>query len=194
VSTATVPTATVPTATVPTATVPTATVPTPTVPTATVSRRICCAGWGPWRSRRACTSSPAARSTLADADGVPRWAGPSDEEWAALLRADVALARALVCAAVRETFEESGVLLAGPSPDEVVDDTTGADWEADRAALVDRTLSFADFRQASEPRAAYGPDASLGALADAGVRAAALRHALLRGGAAEWPASARRGW
>src|ERR671917_152953 len=63
-----------------------------------------------------------------DAGGVPPGAGPSAEEWAVRLRADEALARALVCAAVRETFEESGVLLAGPSPDEVVDDTTGADW------------------------------------------------------------------
>jgi len=48
-----------------------------------------------------------------------------------------------VCAAVRETFEESGVLLAGAGPDDVVADTTGDDWEADRAALVDHSLSFA---------------------------------------------------
>ena len=41
------------------------------------------------------------------------------------LHADEDTARALVCAAVRETFEESGVLLAGPSADEVVADTTG---------------------------------------------------------------------
>ena len=54
-------------------------------------------------------------------------------------------ARALVCAAVRETFEESGVLLAGDSADTVVADTTGDDWEADRAALEARELSFTDF-------------------------------------------------
>ena len=46
------------------------------------------------------------------------------------MRVDEPLARALVCAAVRETFEESGVLLAGPSADEVVADTTGDDREA----------------------------------------------------------------
>ncbi|UNO40702.1 NUDIX hydrolase [Streptomyces sp. MST-110588] len=56
-----------------------------------------------------------------------------------------AAAQAIVCAAVRETFEEAGVLLAGPSADSVVADTTGEDWEADRAALVARELSFADF-------------------------------------------------
>jgi 8-oxo-dGTP pyrophosphatase MutT (NUDIX family) len=71
------------------------------------------------------------------------WVGPRPETWAPLLNADEALAKALVCAAVRETFEESGVLLAGRSGGEVVADTTGEDWEADRLALVDRTLSFA---------------------------------------------------
>ncbi len=37
---------------------------------------------------------------------------------------DEGLARALLCAAVRETFEESGVLLAGPDEHSVVADTT----------------------------------------------------------------------
>ncbi|MEV6103119.1 NUDIX hydrolase [Streptomyces sp. NPDC051940] len=74
------------------------------------------------------------------------WAGPTLAVWAARLGvATEAEAQAVVCAAVRETFEEAGVLLAGPGPDEVVDDTTGEDWEADRAALVARELSFADF-------------------------------------------------
>src|SRR3954467_9511822 len=71
------------------------------------------------------------------------WAGPPPAAWAALLSADEGLTKALVCAAVRETFEESGVLLAGAGPDDVVADTTGDDWETDRAALVDHTLSFA---------------------------------------------------
>lgn len=73
------------------------------------------------------------------------WAGPPPEEWAERLGTDVALAQALVCAAVRETFEESGVLLAGPSADSVVADTTGEDWEADRLALESRELSFTEF-------------------------------------------------
>jgi 8-oxo-dGTP pyrophosphatase MutT (NUDIX family) len=71
------------------------------------------------------------------------WIGPRPQTWAPLLNADEGLAKALVCAAVRETFEESGVLLAGPSDGEVVADTTGEDWETDRLALIDRTLSFA---------------------------------------------------
>ncbi|MFI6481305.1 NUDIX hydrolase [Nonomuraea sp. NPDC050663] len=80
-----------------------------------------------------------------DTDHAIAWAGPSVAEWASILRSDEATARGLVCAAVRETFEESGVLLAGLSEDEVVADTTGDDWEADRLALIDRSLAFADF-------------------------------------------------
>src|SRR6059058_5277734 len=51
------------------------------------------------------------------------WVGPRPIDWATLLTADDALAKALVCAAVRETFEESGVLLAGTDADTVVADT-----------------------------------------------------------------------
>ncbi|MFJ9466081.1 NUDIX hydrolase [Streptomyces caniferus] len=73
------------------------------------------------------------------------WAGPSRAQWAVRMGVDPATAQTIVCAAVRETFEESGVLLAGPSAETVVTDTTGEDWEADRAALVAHELSFADF-------------------------------------------------
>ncbi|MEU3982481.1 NUDIX hydrolase [Streptomyces sp. NPDC026672] len=80
-----------------------------------------------------------------DDDQDIRWAGPTRAWWARRLGVDEAGAQAIVCAAVRETYEEAGVLLAGPDPDSVVDDTTGADWEADRAALVARDFSFAQF-------------------------------------------------
>ncbi|POX53922.1 NUDIX domain-containing protein [Streptomyces sp. Ru72] len=73
------------------------------------------------------------------------WAGPMRAWWAQRLGVDETSAQAIVCAAVRETYEEAGVLLAGPAPDTVVGDTTGADWEADRAALVAREVSFAEF-------------------------------------------------
>jgi 8-oxo-dGTP pyrophosphatase MutT (NUDIX family) len=80
-----------------------------------------------------------------DFDHATAWTGPTPEEWATRLGTDEATARALVCAAVRETFEESGVLLAGESADSVVADTTGEDWERDRAALEGRELAFTDF-------------------------------------------------
>jgi 8-oxo-dGTP pyrophosphatase MutT (NUDIX family) len=79
-----------------------------------------------------------------DADEQVAWAGPDPGEWGQIFDAPPELACALVCAAVRETFEESGVLLAGPSADAVVADTTGADWEADRRSLLDRSLSLAE--------------------------------------------------
>jgi 8-oxo-dGTP pyrophosphatase MutT (NUDIX family) len=80
-----------------------------------------------------------------DFDADIGWVGPSPAEWAVLLGTDEAFARALVCAAVRETFEESGVLLAGPTVDSVVEDTTGEDWEEDRRALEAREVSFTSF-------------------------------------------------
>jgi 8-oxo-dGTP pyrophosphatase MutT (NUDIX family) len=80
-----------------------------------------------------------------DFDHTIAWAGPATAEWARRLGVDETTARALVCAAVRETFEESGVLLAGPSADAVVADTTGADWEDDRRLLEARELAFTEF-------------------------------------------------
>lgn len=80
-----------------------------------------------------------------DDDHLVRWAGPSRATWAARLGVDEPGAQAIVCAAVRETYEEAGVLLAGPTPSSVVGDTTGDDWEADREALVARDFSFAQF-------------------------------------------------
>ena len=120
------------------------------------------------------------------------WSGPSPAEWAERLGCDEPKARALVCAAVRETFEESGVLLAGASADEVVADTTGDDWEADRVALESRELSLTAFL---EKRSLVLRTDLLGAwsgLADAGLRAAALPHLVLRGPAAGGTGHPRR--
>jgi 8-oxo-dGTP pyrophosphatase MutT (NUDIX family) len=68
------------------------------------------------------------------------WSGPSPADLGYLLGIMAERAQALVCAAVRETFEESGVLLAGPSPAELVAD--GA--IEDRHALLDGSLSLGE--------------------------------------------------
>lgn len=86
---------------------------------------------------------PGGSADTRDADTEVGWAGPDAAEWGRLLDAPADLARVLVCAAVRETFEESGVLLAGPTADTVVGSTAGQDWEAGRAALLDGSLSLA---------------------------------------------------
>ncbi len=83
-----------------------------------------------------------------DADETVAWAGPDCARWGEMLGADADLARALVCAAVRETFEESGVLLAGPAPDTVVASTATAQWETDRQALLHRQVSLAGLLRA----------------------------------------------
>src|SRR2546421_12710427 len=55
-----------------------------------------------------------------------------------------AQARAVACAAVREVFEETGVLLAGRTPDDLLPDVSGADWEEARRAVEAREVGFAD--------------------------------------------------
>ncbi|BBY56914.1 NUDIX hydrolase [Mycolicibacterium sarraceniae] len=73
------------------------------------------------------------------------WYGPGPDWWAQRFGIDEDLAEALVCAAARETFEESGVLFAGPAgdPDSIVADASV--YGGVRAALVDRSLSFSEF-------------------------------------------------
>jgi 8-oxo-dGTP pyrophosphatase MutT (NUDIX family) len=93
-----------------------------------------------------------------DDDDAVAWAGPDAGEWGRRLDAPAGLARALVCAAVRETFEESGVLLAGPAesgpgPVPAQDGLAGDGpvlagagddgWEADRQALLAGSLTLA---------------------------------------------------
>jgi 8-oxo-dGTP pyrophosphatase MutT (NUDIX family) len=79
----------------------------------------------------------------ADADPAIAWHGPDPAEVGAQLGAPVELARALVCAAVRETFEESGVLLAG-EPGGPLTVPAGPSWEADRNALTAGSLTLAE--------------------------------------------------
>jgi 8-oxo-dGTP pyrophosphatase MutT (NUDIX family) len=65
-----------------------------------------------------------------------RWAGPDPRWWGDRLQVDADLAGALVHAAVRETFEECGVLLAGPG--------TPPGLDQHRADVVARRRSFTD--------------------------------------------------
>lgn len=85
-----------------------------------------------------------------DAGAEIRWAGPDAATWARRLGQTPDQAEAIVCAAVREVFEESGILLAGPTGSAIVDDVSGDDWEVERAALVMRQLGFAEFLRAHD--------------------------------------------
>ncbi|WP_054569033.1 NUDIX hydrolase [Frankia sp. R43] len=104
---------------------------------------------------------PGGRVDPADSDEMLAWAGPPVDVVMPGLDRDPARARAVVCAAVRETFEECGVLLAappqaasdGPAPDEAAPASpagvgteieTGTTFAADRQAMEDRRLTLAD--------------------------------------------------
>lgn len=79
-----------------------------------------------------------------DGDDLP-WVGPDPDWWAERFRCPPALARALVVAAVRETFEESGILLAGPDAHTIVDDVSDPAFAQARLDLDAGERSLADF-------------------------------------------------
>ncbi|WP_448851116.1 NUDIX hydrolase [Corynebacterium sp. 335C] len=85
-----------------------------------------------------------------DGDGRPSpaiaWDGPESSWWGDVLGVEPGTARALVCAAVRETFEESGVLLARRAGEGDVARHPLDPAEADdaRRALESREVALAD--------------------------------------------------
>ena len=120
------------------------------------------------------------------------WQGPSAAEFGARLGASAEVARALVCAAVRETFEESGVLLAGRAGRRrPLAAPSGPSWEADRMAVASGTLTLAELLVQARPRASRGPAGPVGPLDHAGGRAAPVRRAVLRGRPARRPGGGR---
>jgi 8-oxo-dGTP pyrophosphatase MutT (NUDIX family) len=80
----------------------------------------------------------------ADYSADTGWQGPSPAEFGARLGASPEVARALVCAAVRETFEESGLLLAAAPGDSALVVPSGPSWAADRTALAAGELAFGE--------------------------------------------------
>ncbi|MDO5501646.1 MAG: NUDIX hydrolase [Actinomycetia bacterium] len=72
------------------------------------------------------------------------WAGRSPQGWAEVLGTTTDTARLLVTAAIRELFEEAGVLLAGPDEESVVADVRSPIWHERRVALTQHAISLAD--------------------------------------------------
>ena len=99
------------------------------------------------------TVFPGGAVDLADHDPSIRWTGPDEEWWAAHLGARPADARALVVAAVRELFEETGVLLAGPASPGGSAAALGGDAALDedvRLAILDRRITLASALASSD--------------------------------------------
>ena len=121
------------------------------------------------------------------------WSGPEPSWWAQRFGVDTDLAEALVCAAARETFEESGVLFAGPADDprrhrrRRVGLPRVPRGAGRQLAVVRRVPAH------REPGAARRPAAAVGELGDAeGGAHPPLRHLLLRRRVAGGSARRRR--
>lgn len=69
--------------------------------------------------------------------------GQDMQEWAAQIGVPASNARAMLVAAVRELFEETGVLLAGNSVEHLISQDCG-DWEEMRAAVNSGSLTISD--------------------------------------------------
>lgn len=80
-----------------------------------------------------------------DRDGDPHlpWAGPTPAEWGERLGCDEAHAQMFVAAAVREVFEECGVMLASETADGELVDVSDPAWRTLRDGLIRRELSLA---------------------------------------------------
>ena len=110
-----------------------------------------------------------------DGDTDLAWVGPPPADWAAAFGCDERLARELVCAAVRETFEEAGVLLAGPvGGDSVVPDVSGDDWEEQRQALLAREVSRTAAQTSSRASRSSQPNAEAQSAGDGPAQATSV--------------------
>lgn len=85
-------------------------------------------------------------------DGEPDlpWSGPAPEQWAARLGCPTPEAQMYVAAAIREVFEECGVLLASSTPDGALADVSDSSWRDIRDRLVARELSLAEVLRAHD--------------------------------------------
>lgn len=99
-------------------------------------------GYRPGGSPLGSIAFPGGSIEATDEDEVP-WFGPSLSEWAARLGIlDHRLVRAHIVCAIRELFEETGVLLAGHDVLSVVENCSSEDWMAAREAVAGQDKAF----------------------------------------------------
>lgn len=88
---------------------------------------------------------PGGKVDKSDSEFCLPWAGPVPQEWATLFHVSTSDARAVVVAAVRELFEETGVLLADFTDGSSFGNMSAAERLAARRAIAERRLSFSEF-------------------------------------------------
>ncbi|MBT2515218.1 NUDIX hydrolase [Arthrobacter sp. ISL-30] len=108
------------------------------------------AGLETWMGYRAGSSPlgvvafPGGSLQTSDDDAVG-WLGPSPQHWAEWMgMSDVGLARRHIVGAIRELFEETGVLLAGRDLSSTVEATSTVEWMKIREAVAEQEKSFTD--------------------------------------------------
>lgn len=83
-------------------------------------------------------------------DESASWVGPGAEYWEEQFHfSDIAQARRSVMAAVRESFEETGILLAGEDEQDVVERSSTPELMAWREAVAEQDKSFSNFLTSS---------------------------------------------
>ena len=83
-------------------------------------------------------------------DESASWVGPGADYWQDQFHfSDIAQARRSVMAAVRECFEETGILLAGEDDQDVVERSSTPELMAWREAVAEQDKSFSDFLTSS---------------------------------------------
>lgn len=83
-------------------------------------------------------------------DESASWVGPGADYWQDQFHfSDIAQARRSVMAAVRESFEETGILLAGENEQDVVERSSTPELMAWREAVAEQDKSFSNFLTSS---------------------------------------------
>ncbi|MCL1838918.1 MAG: NUDIX hydrolase, partial [Propionibacteriaceae bacterium] len=86
---------------------------------------------------------PGGQVAESDCDLDVSWIGPDASYWARRMNCDEVTARSLVVAAIREVFEETGVLFAGSDSQSVACELDSGSWADERKRLTRTDESFA---------------------------------------------------
>ncbi len=101
-------------------------------------------GYRPGSSPLGVLAFPGGSLEASDDDAVG-WLGPSPQHWAEQMGTDdIGLVRRHVIGAIRELFEETGILLAGPDVSTTVEGTSGAEWMRARVAVAEQEKTFTE--------------------------------------------------